>query len=154
MTIDPYGDKTFAGKVISIGHTLQTSSSSVAAYPVKVQLTQPPATLEAGMSADAAITVSVVKGVLAVPSAAVIASNNRNYVLMVTVDANNKRTTTRTEVKVGVEGDDYTQILSGLKSGDRIMSDASTATSASTTTSSSSSSTIRGGGVRVLGGGL
>ena len=155
VTIDPYGDKTFAGKVISIGHTLQTSSSSVAAYPVKVQLTQPPATLEAGMSADAAITVSVAKGVLAVPSAAVITLNNRNYVLLISVDANNKRTTTRTEVKVGVEGDDYTQILSGLKSGDRIMSDASTATSTSTTTtSSSSSSTTRGGGVRVFGGGL
>ncbi|MHB8106203.1 MAG: efflux RND transporter periplasmic adaptor subunit [Candidatus Cryosericum sp.] len=155
VTIDPYSGKTFAGKVISIGHTLQTSSSSVAAYPVKVQLTQPPTTLEAGMSADAAITVSVVKGVLAVPSAAVITLNNRNYVLLISVDANNKRTTTRTEVKVGVEGDDYTQILSGLKSGDRIMSDASTATSTSTTTtSSSSSSTTRGGGVRVFGGGL
>jgi len=154
VTIDPYSGKTFAGKVISIGHTLQTTSSSVAAYPVKVQLTNPPATLEAGMSADAAITVSVAKGVLAVPSASVITSNNKNYVLIVSTDANNKRTTIRTEVKVGVEGDDYTQILSGLKAGDRIVRDASTAASSTKTTSSSSSSTTTTRGGRGILGGL
>jgi len=75
-------------------------------------------------------------------------------VLIVSTDANNKRTTIRTEVKVGVEGDDYTQILSGLKAGDRIVRDASTAASSTKTTSSSSSSTTTTRGGRGILGGL
>jgi len=65
ITMDQYSGKTFAGKVSYVAHALGTTSTSVSAYPIKIMMTQVPETLVDGMSADAAITVSVVKNVMA-----------------------------------------------------------------------------------------
>lgn len=132
MTIDPYSSQTLTGKVTYVGHTLVTTSSSVSAYAVKIQLTNPPTTLVAGMSCDASITVSVTKGVLAVPVESISSENNKKYVTMITTGADKKTTTTKTEVKTGIEGDEYVQITSGLNAGDRILRKASTTNSSST----------------------
>jgi len=132
------------------------TSSSVNAYAVKIQFTNPLTTLVAGMTADASITMSSAKGVLAVPVESILSENGKNYVTVISVDANNKRTTIRTEVKTGIEGDVYVQIISGLKAGDRILRTASTTTTTSSSSSSSSStpSTEKGGSFRGLPGGL
>jgi hypothetical protein len=144
VTIDPYSKQTFTGKVTYVGHTLVTTSSSVSAYAVKIQLTNPPTTLVAGMSCDASITIAVAKGVLAVPVESISSENNKKYVTVITTGADKKTTTTRTEVKTGIEGDDYVQITSGLKAGDRILRKASTTTSSSTSSSSTTTTTGRG----------
>jgi HlyD family secretion protein len=147
VTMDEYAGKTFAGKVTYVAHSLSTTSNSVSAYPVRIDFTNPPTTLVAGMSADAAITVSVTKGVLAVPVAAILSENGKTYVDVITFDTAKKSTTTsKVEVKTGVEGDTYTQITSGLKAGDRILAKASTTmTTGSTTTSSRGAGSILGG---------
>jgi hypothetical protein len=41
---------------------------------------------------------------------------------------------TKTEVKTGIEGDEYVEIKSGLKAGDRVLRTASTTATASSTT--------------------
>jgi HlyD family secretion protein len=142
VTMDAYSNQTFKGKVTYVGHTVVQTSNSVNAYAVKIQMSNPPATLVAGMAADASITTSVAKGVLAVPVESILSENGKKYVTVMSVDANKKPTTTKTEVKTGIEGDEYVEITSGLKTGDRILRTAST-----TTTTSSSSSTITGRGV-------
>jgi RND family efflux transporter MFP subunit len=141
ITMDAYPNQTFKAKVTYVGHTVVQTSNSVNAYTVKIQMTNPPATLVAGMTADASITMSSAKGVLAVPVESILSENGKSYVTVVSVDANNKRTTTRTEVKTGIEGDVYVQITSGLKAGDRVLRTASTTTSST----SSSSTTTRTG---------
>src|SRR5450830_518014 len=141
VTMDAYPNQTFKAKVTYVGHTLVTTSSSVNAYAIKIQFTKPPTTLVAGMTADASITTSSAKGVLAVPVESILSENGKNYVTVISVDASNKRTTTRTEVKTGIEGDVYVQITSGLKAGDRVLRTASTTTSST----SSSSTTTRTG---------
>ena len=141
VTMDAYPNQTFKAKVTYVGHTVVQTSNSVNAYTVKIQMTNPPATLVAGMTADASITMSSAKGVLAVPVESILSENGKSYVTVVSVDANNKRTTTRTEVKTGIEGDVYVQITSGLKAGDRVLRTASTTTSST----SSSSTTTRTG---------
>src|SRR5450830_1273028 len=141
VTMDAYPNQTFKAKVTYVGHTLVTTSNSVSAYAIKIQFTNPPTTPVAGMTADASITTSSAKGVLAVPVESILSENGKNYVTVVSVDANNKRTTTRTEVKTGIEGDVYVQITSGLKAGDRVLRTASTTTSST----SSSSTTTRTG---------
>jgi hypothetical protein len=123
---------------------LVATSSSVNAYAIKIQFTNPPTTLVAGMTADASITMSSAKGVLAVPVESILSENGKNYVTVISVDASNKRTTTRTEVKTGIEGDVYVQIVSGLKAGDRILRTASATTTTSPSTSSSSTTTRTG----------
>jgi hypothetical protein len=125
---------------------LVATSSSVNAYAIKIQFTNPPTTLVAGMTADASITTSSAKGVLAVPVESILSENGKNYVTVISVDASNKRTTTRTEVKTGIEGDVYVQIISGLKAGDRILRTASATTTTSSSTSSSSTTTGTGRG--------
>src|SRR5450830_1356283 len=146
VTMDAYPNQTFKAKVTYVGHTLVTTSSSVNAYAIKIQFTKPPTTLVAGMTADASITTSSAKGVLAVPVESILSENGKNYVTVISVDASNKRTTTRTEVKTGIEGDVYVQIISGLKAGDRILRTASATTTTSSSTSSSSTTTGTGRG--------
>ncbi|RIE10853.1 HlyD family efflux transporter periplasmic adaptor subunit [Candidatus Cryosericum odellii] len=146
VTMDAYPNQTFKAKVAYVGTTLVATSSSVNAYAVKIQFTKPPTTLVAGMTADASITTSSAKGVLAVPVESILSENGKNYVTVISVDASNKRTTTRTEVKTGIEGDVYVQIISGLKAGDRILRTASATTTTSSSTSSSSTTTRTGRG--------
>ena len=146
VTMDAYPNQTFKAKVAYVGTTLVATSSSVNAYAVKIQFTKPPTTLVAGMTADASITTSSAKGVLAVPVESILSENGKNYVTVISVDASNKRTTTRTEVKTGIEGDVYVQIISGLKAGDRILRTASATTTTSSSTSSSSTTTGTGRG--------
>jgi len=144
VTMDVYSNQTFKGKVTYVGHTVVQTSNNVNAYAVKIQMSNPPATVVAGIAADASITTSVAKGVLAVPVESILSENGKKYVSVVSVDANKKTTTTRTEVKTRIEGDEYVQITSGLKAGDRILRTASTA---ATTSSSTSSSSAPGRGV-------
>jgi hypothetical protein len=82
-----------------------------------------------GMKCDASIILSVAKNVLAVPVESVISDNGKYYVMVVssTAGADKKQPTmqtTRKEVKVGIASDDYIQIISGLKAGDRILRNA------------------------------
>lgn len=150
VTMDQYSGKTFAGTVSYVSHSLGTTSTSVSAYPIRIQMTDAPSTMVDGMSADAAITVSVAKGVLAVPIAAVISENGKKYVDVISVDTAKKTmTTTKTEVKTGTEGDEYIEITSGLKAGDRILRKADTTV---TTTSSTTSSGTGRPGAGILGG--
>jgi len=153
-TIDEYAGKTFAGKVSYVSHSLGTTSNSVSAYPIKIQMTNSPSTLVDGMSVDAAITVSVAKGVLAVPIEAVLTENGKTYVTLVSVGADRTTTMTRTEVKTGIEGDEYVEIKSGLKEGDRVLRTASTTvtTSSSTTTTQTGAGGFGIPGVRIPGG--
>src|SRR5664280_2736350 len=144
VTMDAYPNQTFKAKVTYVGTTLVATSSSVNAYAIKIQFTKPPTALVAGMTADASITTSSAKGVLAVPVESILSENGKNYVTVISVDASNKRTTTRTEVKTGIEGDVYVQIISGLKAGDRILRTASATTTTSSSTSSSSTTTRTG----------
>jgi multidrug efflux pump subunit AcrA (membrane-fusion protein) len=139
VTMDQYSGKTFAGKVSYVSHSLGTTSNSVSAYPIKVLMTESPSTLVDGMSADADITVSVAKGVLAVPSAAISTSNGKSYVDIIAMGADKKVTTSRVEVKTGIEGDEYVEVTSGLKAGDRILRKASTTATTTTSTSSTQS---------------
>ena len=77
------------GKVTAIAPTATTgssgSSSSVVSYAVTVALTNPPATLRAGMTADVTITTASAANVLAVPAAALRGSAD-NYTVLVTCD--------------------------------------------------------------------
>lgn len=132
VTIDPYGDTAFPGKIISVGYAStdsQGSQNTNLPYTARIQLANAPSSLMTGMKCDASITLSVAKNVPAVPVESVISDNGKYYVMVVSsmAGADKKQPamkTTRKEVKVGIASDDYIQILSGLKAGDRIMRDA------------------------------
>jgi multidrug efflux pump subunit AcrA (membrane-fusion protein) len=111
-----------------------TSSSGAVSYPVTVTLDQTTDGVRAGMSATADIITSQASGVV-VPNQALRGST-------VTLVANGERTTQR--VQTGVVGDSATQVVSGLRAGDRVVI---------TSTSAAAGGASSGAGQNRLGGG-
>lgn len=121
VTIDSYPDQTFAGTVDTLGRTLTRTPEGLSSYALKIRLTAPPSTMVDGMSADATIILKTAKSVLAVPVESVVTEGGKRYVYVLSSGSGGRTTTTKTEVGVGLEGDDYVEVTSGLKAGDRIV---------------------------------
>jgi multidrug efflux pump subunit AcrA (membrane-fusion protein) len=105
---------TLAGTVATVGPV--QSSTSGYTYPVVVALPAGATGLYSGSTANVAISTGEAHDVLALPSSAVMAQGTRSYVQVLS----NGDLTDKT-VKVGIVGDDYTQIVSGLKRGSTVV---------------------------------
>jgi multidrug efflux pump subunit AcrA (membrane-fusion protein) len=116
VTVNAASGEQFAARVADIGvlssSSSSGSSSSAVSYPVTLSLDQTGKSLKAGMSATADIVTAQVTG-LAVPSQALTGSS-------VTVEADDGTQTTQ-RVQTGVVGDSTTQVVSGLKVGDKVV---------------------------------
>ena len=115
-TITPQGSTTNVyGQVASIG-LLASQSSGVASFPVVINVTGSPSGLYAGSTANVSIVVKEVQNALEVPTAAIQFSNGNTTVTVV----NGGTHTTRT-VSLGTASGGYTQVLSGLQAGDKVL---------------------------------
>ncbi len=115
VTVNAASGEKFSARVSQIGVLSSSSSSgtsSAVSYPVTLTLDQTSGHLKAGMSATADIVTSQVTGI-AVPSQALSGST-------VTVEAADGTQSTQ-RVQTGVVGDSTTQIVSGLKVGDKLV---------------------------------
>jgi HlyD family secretion protein len=129
------------GTVSQVG-PVQSSNGSYS-YPVIVALPSSANTMFSGSSANITITTGSVSNVVAVPTSAVQSLNTRTYVLEL-----DKGELTRKVIKVGMIGNEYTQVLSGLSPGQSVvLADYSEAVP------STSTNTTRFGGLGGLGGG-
>jgi HlyD family secretion protein len=129
------------GTVSQVG-PVQSSNGSYS-YPVIVALPSTANTMFSGSSANITITTGSVSNVVAVPTSAVQSLNTRTYVLEL-----DKGELTRKVIKVGMIGNEYTQVLSGLSPGQSVvLADYSEAVP------STSTNTTRFGGLGGLGGG-
>jgi multidrug efflux pump subunit AcrA (membrane-fusion protein) len=115
VSVDALSDVQLAAKVVSIG-MLSTTSNGVVEYPVTLALTQRDNRLKPGMTASADVVVSQVDGAVSVPSQAVSGGGRLSTV---TVRRSGKDVTQ--PVTTGLEGDDSTEIVSGLKAGDEVV---------------------------------
>lgn len=93
-----------------------TTSNNVVQYGVTLTLTAPPAGLRPGQSASVEITVSSATNVLAVPAAAVQTVGGASSVQVPANGAETRRT-----VEIGVRGDQYVEIKSGLTAGEEVV---------------------------------
>jgi multidrug efflux pump subunit AcrA (membrane-fusion protein) len=114
--ITPSGATTpVYGTVGSIG-LLASSSSSVASFPVVVNVTGSPTGLFGGATATVVITTKDLQNVVVVPTAAIHYSGNDTTVNMVT----NGSTVSQT-VTIGSASGGNTQVVSGLAVGDKVV---------------------------------
>ncbi len=150
VTVNAASGEQFAARVADIGvlssSSSSGSSSSAVSYPVTLSLEQTAKSLKAGMSATADIVTSQVTG-MAVPSQALSGST-------VTVEAPDGTHSTE-RVQTGVVGDSTTQVVSGLKVGDKVVVRSAAAALGAASGSDQVNNAIRsrlGGGA--LGGGL
>jgi len=111
IVFDSYPDKTIIGTITSIAFAPKSGESSTV-YEVKLQFpldTQ----YRIGMTADASFIVNEKKDVLAIPLSYLKTDNGKPYVFRKVGNAKEK-----TDVTVGLEGDDIVEITSGLAEGD------------------------------------
>lgn len=117
IKLDAYENETFPGVVSKIGFTSTTTSSGGTAFPVEVKFPDNSSLrFKIGMNGDAEIITSTVENTLVVPTDYIFEDNGKNYVYIVSGD----NTLTKKFVGVGIESEDKTEILSGLKKGDTI----------------------------------
>jgi macrolide-specific efflux system membrane fusion protein len=108
---------TVAGTVSAIAPASSAGSGGVVSYTVTVDLTNPPATLRAGMSAQVSVTTAQASAVLAVPTAA-LQSLAEGYAVDVLGPDGRPRSQI---VTVGLITSSFTEIQAGLTEGDRVV---------------------------------
>ena len=86
-------------------------------YPVYISIPELPENLLPGMTADAIIVIDRQEDVLRLPRALVRAGSDN----MATVEVWNGRSVETREVEIGLRGDTYVEILSGLAEGELVV---------------------------------
>jgi HlyD family secretion protein len=133
-------DGDLDGTVSQVGPVQSTSSGY--SYPVVVSLPDPSDSLYAGSGSNVDISTGEVSNVVAVPTSAVQTLGARSYVL-----ALSKGQLTERPIHVGMVGDAYTQVLSGLTPGQSVvLADYAEAVPSSNTNTTGGLRSILGGG--------
>lgn len=164
LTFDAIPDFSIVGEVAEID-TIGTVSQGVVTYNVKISFDTKDARIKPGMSVSASIVTNIKQDVLVVPNSAVKTQGSSKYVEMfdiplvppidglpgsISLVPPNKIT-----VVVGVSNDSETEIISGLKEGDEVVTRTILPTAVKTTTApsilSGAGSGNRGGAVRIPG---
>lgn len=114
-TFVAFPGRTFTGTVDFIYPTLSTETRT---GQVRIILPNPDGVLRISMFANVQINAAVGnEPVLAIPSSAVLDSGTRQIVLVATGEGRFQPHT----VRLGAHGDDWVQVLSGIKEGDRVV---------------------------------
>lgn len=151
MTFDALQGITATGKITKLD-TIGTASQGVVSYNAEITFDSQVDLLKPEMSVAAAITTNVKQNVLVIPNSAVKSQNNQSY-----VETLGNGAPQQVNVEVGAANNTETEILSGIKAGDQIITQTIDPNLASTT---SQNSGLRlpglggggGGGNRVGGG--
>jgi len=161
LTFDAISDLTITGKVAGID-SVGTVSSGVVTYNVTISLDVDDTRIKPGMSISATIITDTAQDVITVPSSAIKTKNGSNYVLVfdkplapVVVGVQGSTSSvlpTQVVVTTGLADDSNTEIISGLKEGDIIVTKTITSTTKTTTTAPSILGAVSGGGTRAGGG--
>jgi multidrug efflux pump subunit AcrA (membrane-fusion protein) len=113
-----------------------TATSGVVNYDVEVTLKESDERLRPDMTATTDIVTKVAENVVVLPNSAIKSDGSTKYVMVAdTTGAGVKRV-----VKIGASDDTYTEVASGVKQGERVLT-------ASATSSSSTSDGFRGPGM-------
>jgi len=127
VTVAALGGATLEGTVASIAPSGSASGNQgVVSFAVAITLSNAPAGLRPGMSADVTITTATAPGVLAIPARALAGSVGAYRVRVLAADG----TVSTHDVTVGLITSSLVEIKSGLQAGDRVI----TGTSASQNT--------------------
>jgi macrolide-specific efflux system membrane fusion protein len=139
------------GKVTSIAPTASasTSNNGVVSYSATIVLTDAPAAVRAGMTADVTITVANASGVLTVPAAALRGSAGNYTVLL--LDATGQPVAQ--PVTVGLVTASLAEIKSGLTEGQQVVTGVNTAQNQATNNNNGGGGFTRGLGGGGFGGG-
>ncbi len=145
LTFDAIEGLSITGEVSEID-TIGTVTQGVVNYGVKIIFDTQDDRVKPGMSVSAAIITDLKQDVLLVPNSAVKTSGSSNYVEIM---ADNNNLSQPQLVEIGLSNDSTTEIKSGIKEGDKVVTQTITASTQTQTTQSSAGFRIPGlGGAR------
>ncbi len=140
LIFDAVEDLSITGEVAEID-TLGTVSQGVVNYAVKIVFDTQDDRVKSGMSVSATIITDVKQDALMVPNSAV-KSNGTNYVEILNGAASQSQ-----NVEIGLSNDTMTEIVSGIKEGDKVITQT---ISGNTTNTTQTSTQNRDGGMPMM----
>jgi multidrug efflux pump subunit AcrA (membrane-fusion protein) len=123
VTFDAIPDLVRAGTVLAVAPS-GTAISGVTNYYVTVQLTETDDRLRDRQTAEANVITESVQNVLSVPNAAVIRQGGQTFVNVPGPDEN----PVQVPFEAGLQGDDRTEVKSGLREGQEVLLPSATVT--------------------------
>ena len=118
ITVDALPDEQLEGEVTFIS-PFSTEVAGIVNYPVTIAIDPTDVNLKGGLTATANIIVNSRENVLYIPNGALEGSRG-NYYVNVVVDRE-KGTTEERNVVIGLQNNNYTEVVSGLSEGEEIM---------------------------------
>ncbi len=115
VTVDAYPNELFAGKVTKIAPAAETTQN-VTTIPVTVEIEQHDSRLKSQMNATCDFIIAKKDDVLCVSLDAVTETDNGSEVMVL---ENGKQVARK--VEIGLSGDEYCEVKSGLKEGDVVV---------------------------------
>lgn len=117
ITLDAYPEATFEATISSISLKSQSTSAGTI-FVVRLPLTSDPllTRYRLGMNGDVTIVLETKNNVLSVPLDATKQRDNKNY-----VDVKDGEVNVEREITIGLETDEYVEILSGVTANDEIV---------------------------------
>jgi len=121
ITVDALPDVDLQGKVTFIS-PFGNQTTGVVEFPVTISLDPIATELKGGLTATADIIIDVHKDVLVVPNRAIKGSLGNYWVDVVTDEK--KLTTEKRDVVLGAQNEQFTEIISGLNQGEKVIVEA------------------------------
>jgi multidrug efflux pump subunit AcrA (membrane-fusion protein) len=118
ISVDAIPNKAFTGKVSFISPFGAADTSNVIKFNVTILLDPTDIDLKGGLTATADVGISTVANALIVPLSAVTTSGTSSSVTVATCD---KGQTEKREVTLGIQNQQYVQVLKGLNESDKII---------------------------------
>ncbi len=118
ITLNAYPDRNFAGKVVNISAVLDPTTRTA---KVRIELPNPQGILRPGMFATATFKAQKATDRMVIPATAVVHLHDKDWVFLPAGGDKFRKLS----VQLGPQaGDGSVQVLSGLKSGDKVVSNA------------------------------
>lgn len=117
LVLDAYPDRPFDGRVGQIAYDAKTVNN-VTTYEVDVLPERTPAFMRSGMTANVSFVIAERHDVLLAPNEAIKMRDGQAQVLLAPASPDAEPETRR--IRVGVSDGKYTEVLEGLKEGDRL----------------------------------
>ena len=119
ITTESFKDKTFNGRVTQIS-PIGVEKDNVTTFEVEVSIDNPGKELKANMTANAEIVLEEHADTLVIPEAAISYDADRNASVEI-ADPAAEQGRRRVTVKVGIGNGTRTEVLDGLKAGERVI---------------------------------
>jgi len=113
VNINLQSGEQYVGKIDSISPVTNQMTST---YPINVSIDNPDGKLKAGMFADIEIIFGVNKNGIAIKNTSIMNEDG-----MFSVFVNNEGIADKRNVQIGIQDEEYTEILDGIKPGDKVI---------------------------------